>query len=73
MTSRAGLRASTLEGRVNTAFDAVRLVSTSPAFEYANVSAVPLPASAPLFGAALMALGAVGYGLKRKGKAAIAA
>ena len=38
-----------------------------------NVSTVPLPASAPMFGAALMALGAVGYGLKRKGKAAAAA
>ena len=32
-----------------------------------NVSSVPLPASAPMFGAALVALGAVGYGLKRKG------
>lgn len=37
-----------------------------------GVSAVPLPASAPMFGAALLALGAVGYGLKRK-KAAAAA
>ena len=27
---------------------------------------VPLPASAPLFGASLVALGAAGYGLKRK-------
>ncbi len=36
------------------------------AFEYAALSAVPLPASAPMFGAALMALGAVGYGMKRK-------
>lgn len=35
-----------------------------------GLSAVPLPASAPMFGAGLMALGAVGYGLKRKGKAA---
>ncbi|MCW6512639.1 hypothetical protein [Lichenifustis flavocetrariae] len=35
-----------------------------------NVSSVPLPASAPMFGAALMALGAVGYGMKRKAKAA---
>lgn len=31
-----------------------------------NVSSVPLPASAPMFGAALLALGAVGYGMKRK-------
>lgn len=30
------------------------------------VSSVPLPASAPMFGAALLALGAVGYGLRRK-------
>ena len=37
-----------------------------------DVSAVPLPASASLFGAALTALGAAGYGLKRK-KAAAAA
>ena len=36
------------------------------------VSTVPLPASAPMFGAALMALGAVSYGLKRKLKAAAA-
>ena len=38
----------------------------------ASVSAVPLPASAPMFGAALLALGAAGYGLKCK-KAAAAA
>lgn len=37
-----------------------------------GVPTVPLPASAPMFGAALLALGAVGYGLKRK-KAAAAA
>lgn len=30
------------------------------------VSSVPLPASAPMFGAALLVLSAVGYGLKRK-------
>ncbi len=35
-----------------------------------GVGAVPLPASAPMFGAALMALGVVGYGLKRTEKAA---
>ena len=38
-------------------------------FANASVSAVPLPASAPMFGAALIALGAVGYGLNRKAKA----
>ena len=37
------------------------------------VGTVPLPASAPMFGAALLALGAVSYGLKRKGKVASAA
>ena len=31
-----------------------------------NVSTVPLPTSAPMFGAALLALGAIGYGAKRK-------
>lgn len=31
-----------------------------------TVSAVPLPASAPMFGAALLALGVVGFGWKRK-------
>lgn len=34
------------------------------------VSSVPLPASAPMFGAALLALGAVGYRMKRKTAAA---
>ena len=34
------------------------------------ISAVPLPSSAPMFGAALIALGAVGYGLKSKVKIA---
>lgn len=38
----------------------------------ASVGTVPLPGSAPMFGAALLALGAVGYGVKRK-KAAAAA
>ena len=35
-----------------------------------TVSSVPLPSSAPMFGAALLALGAVGYGIKRKAAAA---
>lgn len=35
-----------------------------------RVGTVPLPASAPLFGAALAVLGAAGYGLKRSPKAA---
>lgn len=37
-----------------------------------SLSTVPLPASAPMFGAALLGLGAVGYGVKRR-KAAAAA
>lgn len=31
-----------------------------------SVSAVPIPSAAPMFGAALLALGAAGYGLKRR-------
>lgn len=31
-----------------------------------TLSTVPLPASAPMFGAALLALGAIGYGVNRK-------
>lgn len=34
-----------------------------------GVSAVPMPAAAPMFGAALIALGALGYGLKRRNAA----
>ena len=33
------------------------------------LSTVPLPASAPMFGAALLALGGLGYGMKRRGSA----
>lgn len=36
------------------------------------VSAVPLPATLPMFGAALLVLGAVGYGANRRGKTGIA-
>ncbi len=39
----------------------------------ASVSAVPLPASAPMFGAALLGLGAVGFGVRRRKAAAAAA
>ena len=39
----------------------------------ANVSPVPLPASLPMFSAALLGLGAVGFGMKRKSKAAASA
>ena len=35
-----------------------------------SLSAVPLPASAPMFGAAVLALGVTGYGMKRKRAAA---
>lgn len=37
-----------------------------------GVSAVPLPSSAPMFGLALVVLGAVGYSVKRKKEAAAA-
>ena len=37
-----------------------------------TISAVPLPAAAPMFGAALLAFGAVGYGVKRR-KTAVSA
>lgn len=40
--------------------------------EDVSPSAVPLPASAPMFGAALLALGAIGYATKRKKSAAAA-
>ncbi|MCW6512289.1 hypothetical protein [Lichenifustis flavocetrariae] len=42
-------------------------------FTITAVSAVPLPAGLPMFGAALLRLGAVGYGLKRNRKAALPA
>ena len=55
------------------AYDSVSFGSIqSDSFEFAALSTVPLPASAPMFGGALVALGAVGYGVKRK-KAAAAA
>jgi hypothetical protein len=61
--------------RASGTFNAVEFSSTGPALEFSNVavSNVPLPASAPMFGAALLALGAIGYGVKRKSKAAAAA
>jgi hypothetical protein len=40
--------------------------SNMPSTLTVSVSTVPLPTSAPMFGAALLALGIVGYGLKRK-------
>jgi hypothetical protein len=47
--------------------------SDTNAFEFASISNVPLPASAPMFGAALVALGAVGFAVKRRRSAAAAA
>jgi hypothetical protein len=51
-------------------FDSVQFQSGADAFEFAAVSAVPLPASLPMFGGAVLALGVVGYRLRRKGSAA---
>ncbi|MCW6510345.1 hypothetical protein [Lichenifustis flavocetrariae] len=41
-------------------------------FSPVTLSAVPLPASLPLFGTALLGFGAVRYGMRRRGKAATA-
>ena len=54
------------------AFTGVEFSSSINALEFSNVSAVPLPAAAPMFGAALLALAGLGYVAKRK-KAATAA
>ena len=64
----------------DTTFTTVTFSSDVVSFEAAGIAAstgtftptVPLPASAPMFGAALLALGAVGYGAKRKKAAASA-
>ena len=55
-------------------FDEIRFISGSNAFEYANltVSAVPLPAALPLYGAGLAALGFLGWRRRRKAAAAAA-
>jgi len=52
-------------------FDEVRFLSDSNAFEYANmtVSAVPLPAALPLYGAGLAAFGFIGWRKRRKAAA----
>jgi hypothetical protein len=52
-------------------FDEIRFNSGSNAFEYANltVSAVPLPAALPLYGAGLAALGFIGWRKRRKSAA----
>jgi hypothetical protein len=53
-------------------FDEIRFTSGTNAFEYANmtVSAVPLPAALPLYGAGLAALGFIGWRKRRKAAAA---
>ena len=52
----------------NGIFDEVRFTSGSNAFEYANltVSAVPLPAALPLYGAGLALIGFIGWRKRRK-------
>lgn len=46
-------------------------ISYSDGIGATSVSAVPLPASAPMFGAALLALGAAGFGMRRRRHAAV--
>ncbi|MCF8468213.1 MAG: VPLPA-CTERM sorting domain-containing protein [Sneathiella sp.] len=55
-------------------FDEVRFSSGTNAFEYANltVSAVPLPAALPLYGAGLAVMGFVGWRKRRKSATATA-
>lgn len=54
--------------RADSNFSAVQFSSNGAALEFSNVavSSVPLPASAPMFGAALLALAGLGYGVQRK-------
>lgn len=47
-------------------YDTVTFGSSANSFEFAALSPVPLPASAPMFGAALIALASLGYVAKRK-------
>lgn len=58
--------------KTSQAFDTVNFSSSINALEFSNVSvsSVPLPASAPMFGAALIALSFAGYRFKRKSLAA---
>jgi len=55
----------------NAYFDEVQFVSERNAFEYANlnISAVPLPAALPLYGAGLAVMGFVGWRKRRKAAA----
>lgn len=78
LAAAAGLSTFTLTATVTGAPAALTFTELGASDNIGNVldnvsvSAVPLPASAPMFGAALLALGAIGYGVKRK-KAAAAA
>ena len=49
-----------------------RYVSNLASLTVYSISAVPLPSSSPLFGAALVALAGLGYGVKRKKATAVA-
>lgn len=53
-------------------FDSIVFASTGNAFEYANISvtAVPLPAALPLYGAGIAVLGFVGWRKRKKANAA---
>ena len=68
-TSGVGVQIVTLNGIGAYSTVSFGSVNTN-SFEFAALSSVPLPASAPMFGAALMGLGVVGFGMKRKAKAA---
>lgn len=46
--------------------NAIGTLTITPDVPGTTPSPVPLPSTAPMFGAALVALGAVGYGLKRQ-------
>lgn len=67
-----GFGRSTIDITTMAAFDSVVFTSTSFSFEYANiqVSAVPLPAGLPLYGAGIAVLGFVGWRKRRKAIAA---
>lgn len=63
-----GFGRSTVNIMTVASFDSVVFSSSLPSFEYANiqVSAVPLPAGLPLYGAGIAVLGFIGWRKRRK-------